>query len=64
MSIFDKFRSIAALRDDFLQLGSNPFNVVIEQVLSATEASGTGWPSGVGTATALSRSTSLRRSRG
>ncbi len=38
MSIFDKFRSIAALRDDFLQLGSNPFNVVIEQVLSATEA--------------------------
>ncbi len=37
-SIFDKFRSIADLRDDLLRMGTNPFNVVIEQVLSATEA--------------------------
>ncbi len=38
MSIFDKFGAIASLRDDFMELGVNPFNVVIEEVLSATEA--------------------------
>lgn len=38
MSIFDKFRSLAAARDDLIEWGIIPFGVVTERMLSATEA--------------------------
>ena len=37
MSLFDKFRSIAAARQDLVELGIVPFGVVTERLLSATE---------------------------
>ena len=37
-SIFDKFQYYADLREDVARLDTNPFNVVVEQVLSETEA--------------------------
>ncbi len=37
-SIFDKFQYYANLREDVARLDTNPFNVVVEQVLSETEA--------------------------
>jgi len=36
--IFDKFQSIADIREDMSRLDTNPFNVVVDQVLSETEA--------------------------
>ncbi len=38
MPIFHKFQSFAALREDLTQVETNPFNIIIEQVLSETEA--------------------------
>jgi len=38
MPIFHKFQSFAALREDLTQVATNPFNIIIEQVLSETEA--------------------------
>ncbi len=38
MSLFERFRHIAALREEFSRVGDNPFNIVIEEALSATEA--------------------------
>ena len=37
MSLFDKFHSVAALRQDLAELGMVPFGVVTERLLSATE---------------------------
>lgn len=38
MSIFDKFRALAAARESLLERGASPFGVVLEKVISATEA--------------------------
>ncbi|NKB81548.1 MAG: aminotransferase class I/II-fold pyridoxal phosphate-dependent enzyme [Nitrospirales bacterium] len=38
MAIFEKFRELAAARQTLMESSMDPFNVVIEQILSATEA--------------------------
>ncbi|MGD8497775.1 MAG: 8-amino-7-oxononanoate synthase, partial [Chromatiales bacterium] len=37
MSIFDKFQGLAATRAELSAAGANPFNVVLDEIISATE---------------------------